>query len=172
MQKQIDAVRVFHEKHNFPVGLSIDDFKKLDDELVKLALTSAYDLLIRLAQSLEGHLNMVAAANIDIDPRIRRVELMVEELAETIKAMLDCNALEFLDGICDLLYVVFGTIVAFDLPAVEGFDEVQRCNMTKNKRDPNDVRLRNKGSSFESPMPGLERILYEHGQRRAERQGT
>jgi len=41
------------------------------------------------------------------------------------------NLTELADGLADLLYVTFGTALAFGLPIDEIFAEVQRSNMTK-----------------------------------------
>lgn len=66
-----------------------------------------------------------------------RVKLIHEELGELIAAIQKVHRIpyeclpEVADAIGDLLYVVYGTAVAFGLPAQKIFDEVHRSNMSK-----------------------------------------
>lgn len=62
---------------------------------------------------------------------LRRIRLMMEELAELTKAMQEENLIEISDGIADLLYVTFGAAVEYGLPMDKIFQEVHRSNMTK-----------------------------------------
>ena len=74
-----------------------------------------------------------------------RAKLIYEEAMETIKA-LGCeasdedgvmcgwytpNEVEVIDGLCDLLYVVFGTAVAMGVDLDPFFAEVHKTNMAK-----------------------------------------
>jgi predicted HAD superfamily Cof-like phosphohydrolase len=56
---------------------------------------------------------------------------MTEELQELLDAMHSEDAVAIADGLADLLYVVFGTAVAYGIPMDEVFVEVHRSNMTK-----------------------------------------
>lgn len=65
----------------------------------------------------------------------------------------EVNFIEAIDALCDLLYVVFGTFVAWGLNPTPFFDEVHRSNLTKLSGDPS-VRADGKmmkGSKFEPP---------------------
>lgn len=85
-------------------------------------------------------------------PRLCRIHLMLEELAEFI---LTDNEVDAFDGMMDLLYVTLGTCDVHSWPASEGFAEVHRSNMTKTpKQGP---RLRNKGENY--VPPNLEYVL-------------
>lgn len=77
-----------------------------------------------------------------------RAHLMMEELAEVLRALEDGDELALLDGLADLLYVVYGTAVSYNLPLDEAFEEVHRSNMTKR---PNGPRCRDKGPDYEPP---------------------
>ena len=68
-----------------------------------------------------------------VEPGVRRSreELMREELDELIEAMRVEDVVEIADGLADLLYVVFGTAVAYGIPMDGVFREVHRSNMTK-----------------------------------------
>lgn len=68
-------------------------------------------------------------------PLIRKAELRAslieEEAKETVDALRSGNLVEAIDGMCDLLYVVFGTAVTCGLDLEPFFDEVHRSNMKK-----------------------------------------
>lgn len=94
-----------------------------------------------------------------------RKDLIDEEKRELYAAM-DLAAYEatkenlvaVADALADLLYVVFGTALAFGIPIDQIFTEVQRSNMTKTPGylAPNGKIL--KGPDFEPPK--LEPILF------------
>lgn len=68
------------------------------------------------------------------DPEIAvRLALMQEELDEYRLAAAQGDIVEVADALTDLLYVVFGTMIAhgLDQAAEEMFDEVHRSNMSK-----------------------------------------
>ena len=60
-----------------------------------------------------------------------RAELIREEAQETVEAILRGDLIEAVDGLCDLLYVVFGAAVEFGIDLAPVFDEVHRSNMAK-----------------------------------------
>ena len=60
-----------------------------------------------------------------------RVKLMNEELDELISGMHMGDIVEIADGLADLLYVVYGSAVAYGLDMEPLFKEVHRSNMTK-----------------------------------------
>jgi len=64
---------------------------------------------------------------------VRRTNLMEEELEETIDALQSGNREHILKELCDLQYVLSGTIVALSLEDVfdEAFDRVHYSNMMK-----------------------------------------
>ena len=62
-----------------------------------------------------------------------RINLMQEELDEIKEAIENNDLVEVADGLCDLMYVLCGSIHEFGLgdKFVELFNEVQRSNMSK-----------------------------------------
>ena len=70
-------------------------------------------------------------AHVDDALRTSRKALMEEELHELVDAMAAEDLLEIADGLADLLYVVFGTGVAYGIPIDEIFEEVHSSNMSK-----------------------------------------
>ncbi len=68
-------------------------------------------------------------------PQIRdarlRADLISEEASETVAALNKNELLETIDGLCDLLYVAYGTAVTLGVDLEPFFDEVHRSNMAK-----------------------------------------
>ena len=60
-----------------------------------------------------------------------RAKLIEEEAKETADAIRANDLVEAIDGMCDLLYVVFGTAVEFGIDIQPFFDEVHLSNMAK-----------------------------------------
>jgi len=68
---------------------------------------------------------------IDPETRFVRARLILEEATELIIGMQEKNRKEIIDGIADLLYVVYGAAILFDIDADTAMDRVHRSNMTK-----------------------------------------
>ena len=68
-------------------------------------------------------------------PAIRRPELRAalieEEARETIEAILAGDLVEAIDGLCDLLCVVYGAAAEFGIDLAPFWNEVHRTNMAK-----------------------------------------
>lgn len=73
--------------------------------------------------------------NIGETPAIRRpglrAALIEEEARETCEAIRRGDLIEAIDGMCDVLYVVFGTAVEFGIDLQPFFNEVHATNMAK-----------------------------------------
>lgn len=144
----------FHQKHGFAVGCDLraekNDVRRGDRVFRKL-----YDVKTVLAASAGTFENL---ARVTGSLRSLRAHLICEEAAEVMDGMLKCDEVELLDALCDLAYVVEGTGVAYGLPTDDGFHEVHRSNMTKDVRRPGDIRLRDKGETYQPP--DLLKVLY------------
>lgn len=68
---------------------------------------------------------------IDPDRARLRAELIREEAGETIDAILHEDLVATIDGLCDLLCVVYGAAVEFGVNLAPFWDEVHRSNMAK-----------------------------------------
>lgn len=93
-----------------------------------------------------------------------RQNLINEEWNEAQEALIKGDLIGFTDGICDLLYVVLGTMVEFGIPCMV-FDEVHWSNMTKLGEDGKPI-LRADGKSMKGPNfkpPNLAAILEHAG---------
>lgn len=91
----------------------------------------------------------ISLAQEDRDPRILRASLMAEELGELIEAMSGQNYVKIADSIADLLYVVLGTAVCYNMDAGALFQTVHDSNMTKQVTT--DIRVRDKGPNYVPP---------------------
>lgn len=60
-----------------------------------------------------------------------RAELISEEAEETIAAIRRGDLVEAIDGMCDLLCVIYGTAAEFGVNLAPFWDEVHRTNMAK-----------------------------------------
>lgn len=60
-----------------------------------------------------------------------RAELIREESAETVAAILAGDLIGAIDGMCDILAVVYGTAAEFGIDLAPFWDEVHRTNMAK-----------------------------------------
>lgn len=60
-----------------------------------------------------------------------RLALIKEEVVELAEALWDDDLVESYDACLDILYVVYGTLVALGLEAAPGFAEVQASNLSK-----------------------------------------
>jgi len=65
------------------------------------------------------------------DRLILRVDLIREEMEETIDAIGELNLVEIADGICDSIYVLLGTAIELGIDISPVWNEVQRTNMAK-----------------------------------------
>lgn len=90
-----------------------------------------------------------------------RARLMLEELAETLDAMLKQDLVAVADGLVDLDYVTIGTAVAYGLPHAAVWDEVQRANMGKaHVVDGQLVMVRDAGGKVQKPADWKEPQVF------------
>lgn len=84
--------------------------------------------------------------------RILRRKLITEEYREFIEAEYNNDIIAVADALADLLYVIYGTAIEYNLPIDAIFKEVHRSNMTKFK---DGMRREDgkwmKGPSYEPP---------------------
>lgn len=79
-----------------------------------------------------------------------RVRLMIEELAEVIKAMEAKSMPEIAKELSDLAYVIVGTAVAYGIDFTRAFYAVHMSNMTKSQNKDAGGKVL-KGSDYEPP---------------------
>lgn len=94
---------------------------------------SALDKLTEFHEALDVPVRERPTAVVPREERLLRIRLVLEEAGELEDAILDQDLEQILDGLCDLLYVTYGTALTFGLGGVlkEAFAEVHRSNMTK-----------------------------------------
>lgn len=96
-----------------------------------------------------------------------RVDFMREELNEFIEAADLKDDAGMFDALIDLVYVAMGTAHLLGFPWHEGWREVQRTNMLKERATSQDMSKRRSEFDVVKPEgwtpPQLEEILAEHG---------
>lgn len=128
MNQLVDDVRAFHEVCDLPIAairVIPPDFTLLERELNGIS-----GALLRAAKNLQ-HLASHPDMN-DADRLLAgRARYLVEELGETLVALVQGDEAEVLDGLADLIYVAVGAAITLDLPLTEAWAEVQATNMAK-----------------------------------------
>lgn len=93
-----------------------------------------------------------------------RLRLMDEELTEVFEAINARDDVQTAHELADLLYVVFGTAIAFGIPIEEVFAAVARANLSKidsNTGRPFEMRDGKvlKGPDYYDPQPNIMEIM-------------
>jgi NTP pyrophosphatase (non-canonical NTP hydrolase) len=87
----------------------------------------------------------------DRDRRRLRVSLLVEEFNEYLEGEQANDKVAIADGLADMVYIICGTALEYDIPLALIFEEVQRSNMTKNPPQNREDGKILKGPDFEPP---------------------
>ena len=94
-----------------------------------------------------------------------RLALIQEELDELKEALLENDIVETADAIADILYVVYGTAVAFGIGIDEVFEEVHSSNMSKLDVDGTAI-FDEMGKVMKGPdyfRPNIAQVLLQQG---------
>ncbi len=78
-----------------------------------------------------------------------RLRHLIEELGEFAVAQSTGDEAEIADALGDLLYILVGTFLTYDMPISPIMEEIHRSNMTKDALGDN--HKGGKGSNFEPP---------------------
>lgn len=140
IQTAQSLVELFHKTHGFPV--SKDLFQTMKSSETDSALAAV-----------EGRLEASSEFLADFkDVRAYRVHLLLEEAGEYLHALRYGDEIAAGDAIGDLLYLLLGEAVTWNLPAEELLQEVINSNASKQKRDPEtNPRMRDKGPNYRPP---------------------
>lgn len=96
---------------------------------------------------------------------VYRYGFLEEELNETVEAYDADDLAGVADGLIDLIYVALGTLQLMGVPVAEGWREVQRANMSKERVLSAEVSKRGHGWDVVKPEgwrpPEWDRILTE-----------
>lgn len=93
------------------------------------------------------------------------LKLIQEEGEELVVALTQCDVVEELDAIIDLLVVIIGYGLSRGFPMVEAWDEVLRSNMAKIDSRTGTVLRREDGKILKPvgwTAPDLARVLHDH----------
>lgn len=101
--------------------------------------------------------------NVDDDLLMQlRDKLNREEIQELFDAWEDEDLVEYADAVCDLVYVLVGSLVSFGVDFDACFAEVHRSNMSKLGEDGKPI-VRHDGKILKGPNftpPDLRSIIY------------
>lgn len=132
MSQTRDMVRAFHEA-----------FEVRDEQHPRVPEPRGFTgARLRRAQlALQDARDLFRDAAVD-DVRALRLALITEELAELASAADERDATQTLDALCDLQYVLDGTVLAFGMDGVadEAFRRVHESNMSKLGADGEPIR--------------------------------
>lgn len=91
--------------------------------------------------------------------RMLRVRLLEEEFEEYCEAEDEDDLVGIADALADMVYIICGTAIEYNIPLDRVWAEVQRSNMTKTGDSRPDGKIL-KGEEFEEPK--IREILDEH----------
>lgn len=102
-------------------------------------MKSNFEKTLEWSEKFESHIQ--ASPSFPPDNIIRlREKLISEEFEEYKEAVRQENVKEVASELADLLYVVYGTAIAFGIDIDAVFDEIHRANLTKLGADGKPVR--------------------------------
>lgn len=120
MNRWQEAVTEFHRETGSTIGTTV---AVRDRELrAKLILEEAVETVAALGFEASAEIIQPDDFNGEHNGRI---------IARFIKSFPKPNLEEYIDGMCDLIYVVAGSAVAAGVDLAPHFEEVHRANMTK-----------------------------------------
>lgn len=95
-----------------------------------------------------------------VDRRRLRIKLLLEEVDEYLEGEENNDIVEIADALADMVYIICGTALEYNIPLDKVFNEVQRSNMTKNPSKNREDGKVLKGPDFEPPK--IKEILEQH----------
>jgi phosphoribosyl-ATP pyrophosphohydrolase len=101
----------------------------------------------------------------DRDVRELRIKLLREEWEEYLDGESNNDLVEIADALADIVYIAYGTSVAYGIPLDEIFDEVHLSNMSKLGDDGKPI-YREDGKVLKGPRyrpPDVQSILQKYG---------
>lgn len=119
---------------------------------------------VELFQKLFNHpIEKYPKADIPLERKILRFNLMKEENEEYLEAVQENNLVGIADALGDMMYILCGTIIEHGLQEKieEVFDEIQRSNMSKLGEDGKPI-YREDGKVMKGPnysKPDIDKIL-------------
>lgn len=93
-----------------------------------------------------------------------RIRILREEFEEYLEGERNHDIVEIADALADIVYVAYGTAVAYGIPLDEVFNEVHRSNMSKLDENGKAIK-REDGKVMKSALyspPDIEAIINRH----------
>ena len=149
MRQEQQEVEAFHDKFGFPNGR---DLRKEPDGV----FPSGFGKGLRIMA--EGLIPLAISQGEMGDERMRRCQLILEELSEVFEALDAKDPLALADALGDALYVILGTGATYGIPCEEVFTAIHASNMSKS-RDDGDSRMKAKDPERGYFPPNLRLVL-------------
>ena len=126
-------------------------------------MKKALSQLLEFHLAFQRHIELVPITSVPVEVKEERKMLITEETKELIEAINNGNIQEISKEMCDVLYAVLGTAVAFGLQdkLMNIFDAVHESNMSKLDRDGKPL-IREDGKILKSDLykkPELESLF-------------
>jgi hypothetical protein len=143
-----------------------DDLQRELDDDTKVPYRSYMGALLEFHKTYGAYIGSFRSPCLPAQERCElRYSLIREELEEFKEACEHHDFVGAVDGLIDLLYVVFGSCVELGIEPKLLFDEVHRSNMSKLMPD-GTVKRRDDGKILKGPdffKPDLEALLIKQG---------
>jgi predicted HAD superfamily Cof-like phosphohydrolase len=131
LKNMIEKVYAFQEA----MGIEQPNVPTVPTEHNGLVSTDLYKAFTKHANNLK---NIAQQAHNDAAAHnknevLLRIELLTGEVAELSQALADGSELDALDALCDIMYVLLGTITKLGMQSIfyDAFNEVHRSNLSK-----------------------------------------
>lgn len=142
----------------------MDLAERLSDELAAVPPTHLEQ--VRELMAVFGQHVADAPQQPDPETVALRMVLLTEEFSETMAAHAAGDMVELLDGLVDMLVIIYGTVLTFGLPLEAAWAEVHRSNMAKVDPATGMVAYREDGKVLKPEGwegPRLDRVLEAAG---------
>jgi len=99
---------------------------------------------------------------LDIQTKTMRMSLILEEVEEYVRGLLNEDIVEVADALADLVYVVYGAAIEHGIDLNEVIKEVHRSNMSKLHHETNEPIYREDGKVLKGEKyfpPDIEKVL-------------
>lgn len=123
--------------------------------LIKVALSHPVVQLHDFHSKYEHTINVLPNEKVSEQDHELRYKLLVEEHEEFVSAHDTNDFVEMYDALLDIIYVSYGTMLTYGMPAFEGHNEVHASNMSKSTKK-NEFGKTIKGKDYFRPnLPSI-----------------
>lgn len=129
----LEAARKIEQEFNNPLLISKDG---RISEIPKSGIEGAYNDIMEFSETFKAHISKIPTCDgVPTTVEKLRIDLIREEILETLAAIEDGNLIEIADGIADSIVVLIGTAIAYGIPLPSIWRAVHASNMAKANAD-------------------------------------